>query len=360
MTIFRYLTRQLLTVWLAVSGILLVILLSSRFIDYLGQAAAGDMKISYLFFIILYRIPSFLDIIFPLAFFLSILLVYGRLYAENEMVVLESSGLTPYRLLKYTAGTGCIVMIATALLSLWLTPAGMKKTEQLLSVQDSLTALDMIQSGKFDKEGNYTYFVERVADNKRHMKNVFLVQFNKADNKDKMTVFSAKGGRVEVKHNLRYMVLEDGYRYDMTPGHLGGRVTQYKKYGTFVKNNPIEPVTAEETLPTTTLLSKYTPRAEAEWQWRISLILMVPIAMFLALPLSRVRPRQGRYFKLLPSLLIYLIYLSLLMSMQGSLKHSHAAVYPGLYGVNLIFALLGAVLFYWKPLKRLIIKGRRL
>lgn len=357
MTIFRYLIKQLLTVWLAVSGILLVILLSGRFVDYLNQAAAGEIKISFLFSIMLYRIPSFLEIIFPLAFFISILTVYGRLYAENEMVVLESSGMTPYRLFKYTAGAGSIVLIITAILSLWLTPVGMKKTEQLLNVQNSLTALDMIQAGKFEKVGSNTYFVKRLTHNKRHMHNVFLAQLNKPGSEKSLTVFLADGGRVEVKKSQRYIVLENGYRYDMTPGQLGGRITTYKEYGAFVRSNPVAPVTAEETLPVPTLLSMHTPRAEAEWQWRVSLILMVPIAMLLALPLSRVRPRQGRYFKLLPSLLIYLIYLSLLMSMKGSLKHSHISEYPGLYGIDLLFALLGAVLFYWKPLRRLVVKG---
>jgi len=354
--VFRYFTKQLLTVWLAISSILLIILLSGRFIDYLNQAAAGDMKISFLFFIILYRIPSFLEIICPLALFLSVLTVYGRLYAENEMVILESCGMTPHQLIKNTLGLGIIVFVVTACLSLWLAPLGMKKTEQLLSIQDSLTALDTIQAGKFGKAGNNTYFVEKLTHKKTHMEQVFVAQLNPAKSENRMTVFSAKGGKIQIIGHQHYLVLEKGYRYDLTPGSLGGRATQYDRYGVFVKNNPVEPVTAEETLSIPQLLSKKTIRAEAEWQWRISLILIIPIAMLLALPLSRVSPRQGRYFKLLPSLLIYLIYLSLLMSLQSSIKHGSIAPYPGLYGINFLFALLGALLFYWRPIKRLIFR----
>ncbi len=358
--ISRYLTRQLLSVWLAISGILLVVLLSGRFVEYLNQAALGNLEIGYLFFIILYRIPSFLQIIFPLAFFLSILTVYGRMYAENEMVILEGCGMTPLRLLKHTAGAGFVVLMFTSVLSLWLSPFGMKKTEQIFNFQNSLTALDMVQAGKLEKTGNATYFVEKLTHNKQHMHNVFVIQKNKKGSENALVFFSAEKGQVEVKDNRRFIVLENGYRYDLTPGKTGGRVTQYEQYGTFVKNNPIAPLTDEEALSIGQLFSENTLRAAAEWQWRLSLIFIVPVVVLLAIPLSRVNPRQGRFFKLLPSLLIYLVYLSLLMSMQGSLKHGHVNQYPGLYGINVLFACLGVFLFNWRRIKQFISRRGRI
>ena len=78
----------------AVTLILLVVGLTSRFIQYLGQAVAGELASDVLLLLMFYRLPDFFLVIVPLAFFLGILLVYGRMYAENEMVAVSYTHLT--------------------------------------------------------------------------------------------------------------------------------------------------------------------------------------------------------------------------------------------------------------------------
>ena len=92
----------------AVALIVLVVALTSRFIQYLGQAVSGDLASDVLLLLILYRLPEFLLVILPLALFLGILLTYGRMYAESEMVILASSGLSQFRLLLMTFGSSAI------------------------------------------------------------------------------------------------------------------------------------------------------------------------------------------------------------------------------------------------------------
>ncbi len=76
--IFRYLFKEVMTTTLAVSLVLLVIIMSGRFIKYLAQAAEGKLAADALFSLILYRVPGFLELIIPLGLFLGILLAYGR------------------------------------------------------------------------------------------------------------------------------------------------------------------------------------------------------------------------------------------------------------------------------------------
>ena len=90
--IFRYLSKQILQVMSAVTVILLIVGITSRFLQYLGQAVAGELSSDVLMLLMFYRLPDFLLVILPLAFFLGVLLAYGRMYAENEMVVLLGSG----------------------------------------------------------------------------------------------------------------------------------------------------------------------------------------------------------------------------------------------------------------------------
>ena len=87
--------------------------------------------------------------------------------------------------------------------------------------------------------------------------------------------------------------------------------------------------------------------AKAELNWRVSLVLAVPLMALIAVPLSRVNPRQGRFAKVLPALLLYLIYFLLQSSLKsawGSGKLDGAFLMPF---VNLVFFMLGLLLNSW-------------
>ena len=88
MIVFRYLSRELLLTSGAVSAVLLVIIMSGRFIKYLAQAAEGRLDHTVLFLIMAYKLPSFFQLILPLGLFLSagsglflLLIFFGRLLA---------------------------------------------------------------------------------------------------------------------------------------------------------------------------------------------------------------------------------------------------------------------------------------
>ena len=94
-----------------VSLILLAVGLISRFIQYLGQAVSGELASDVLLLLMFYRLPDFFVVIVPLAFLLSILLVYGRMNEDNEIVVLMNSGFGEARLLSYTFLTSIIIVV---------------------------------------------------------------------------------------------------------------------------------------------------------------------------------------------------------------------------------------------------------
>src|SRR5690625_5270530 len=100
MIIFRYLTREILITMAAVAGVLLLVIMGSRFIRYFANAAEGDIPATILGNLMLYHLPGFLELILPLAFFLGILLAYGQLYLNSEITVLVACGISPARLLQ--------------------------------------------------------------------------------------------------------------------------------------------------------------------------------------------------------------------------------------------------------------------
>ena len=67
--------------------------------------------------------------------------------------------------------------------------------------------------------------------------------------------------------------------------------------------------------------------------------------MLLAIPLSKTNPRRGRYSKLFPSIILYLIYLVLLNAAKGALEEGKLPTNLGLWWVHGVFLLLASVLW---------------
>ena len=129
--------------------VLLMILVSGRFVKYLANAVAGNLEPGVLFAVIGYRIPGFLELTLPLAFFLAILLSFGRLYVENEMSVLKACGISETQLLGYTAVMAVALALVVGWLSLSVSPAGVAKAETIFAAQKEKTELDKLTPKKF-------------------------------------------------------------------------------------------------------------------------------------------------------------------------------------------------------------------
>jgi len=357
--VFRYLSREVLLTFSAVSAVLLVIIMSGRFIKYLAQAAQGVLDPGVLLLIMGYRIPGFLQLILPLGLFLGILLAYGRLYLESEMTVLTATGMSEQRLLSYTLVPAILIALLCAWLSLVLTPQGVQNVAQILNEQDALTEFDTLLPGRFQsiRDGSRVTYAQELSSGRDELRGVFISEkrdVRKPSAKEEgITVLVAQTGRQEIQEDgSRYLILEDGYRYDGTPGEADYRVIHYDTYGVLLPKPSIEVKLGErETMTTRELLNSNKPRMQSELQWRLSIPILVLIVTFIAVPLSRVNPRQGRFLKLLPAILLYMAYLALLVAARSALDKGKIPMAVGLWPVHGVFLLIGLVLVYWRPVQ---------
>ncbi|AZO86234.1 LPS export ABC transporter permease LptF [Stutzerimonas stutzeri] len=357
MIVFRYLSREVLLTLSAVSAVLLVIIMSGRFIKYLAQAASGLLDPGSLFLIMGFRMPGFLQLILPLGLFLGILLSYGRMYLESEMTVLSATGMSQQRLVWMTMFPATLVALVVAWLSLSLAPQGANQFQLLLNKQDALTEFDTLEPGRFQslRDGTRVTYTERMSDDRVNLGGVFISQKNiSSNNKDRgISVLVAEKGRQEIRPDgNRYLILDNGYRYDGSPGQADYRAIKYDEYGVLLPKPEVsDEVTDRDAMPTSTLIGSEDIRMRAELQWRISLPLLVFIVTLMAVPLARVNPRQGRFLKLLPAILLYMAYLSILIAARGALDKGKIPAAVGLWWVHGIFLTIGLGLLYWEPLR---------
>lgn len=358
MIVFRYLSREVLVTLSAVSAVLLVIIMSGRFIKYLAQAAQGALDPGVLFLIMGFRLPGFLQLILPLGLFLGILLAYGRLYLDSEMTVLTATGMSQQRLLVYSLAPALLVALLVAWLSLGLAPQGVAEQMRILNEQDALTEFDTLVPGRFQamKDGSRVTYTEELSKDRGELAGVFISEkrFSREGGKERgITVLVAQSGRQEIQADgSRYLILENGYRYDGNPGQADYRAIQYDTYGVLLPKPAVSvEVSEREAVPTRELIGSDKARLQSELQWRLSLPLLVFVITLLAVPLSRVNPRQGRFLKLLPAILLYMTYLGLLIATRGALDKGKIPPELGLWWVHGVFLLIGLALLYWQSLR---------
>lgn len=94
----------------------------------------------------------------------------------------------------------------------------------------------------------------------------------------------------------------------------------------------------EEALSTAQLIRQWKAQGyAAELEWRLSMPLSVIILGLLGVPLSRVNPRQGRFARLVPAVLIYIIYVNMLFVSRSWLEHGKISPWLGLWWVHGLF-----------------------
>src|SRR5690606_31515265 len=265
--------------------------MSGRFIKYLAQAAQGVLDPSVLFLIMGLRMPGFLQLILPLGLFLGILLAYGRLYLDSEMTVLSATGMSQQRLMAYTLAPAALVALLVAWLSMGLTPQGVAGVDRILNQQEALTEFDTLVPGRFQamRDGSRVTYTEELSEDRGELSGIFISEqrLSRESGKERgITVLVAESGRQIIQADgSRYLILENGYRYDGNPGQADYRAIQYDTYGVLLPKPEVgAEISEREATPTRELFGTEDRRLQTELQWRLSLPLLVFIVALLAVP----------------------------------------------------------------------------
>ncbi|WP_339073910.1 LPS export ABC transporter permease LptF [Teredinibacter turnerae] len=373
MIIFRYLAREVLSSMFAVSLVLLMIIISARFVNYLAEAAAGKLDAGVLLTLMAYRLPAYLELILPLGLFIGILMAYGRLYLDSEMTVLSACGLSQKRLVGYTLAASLVVAMLVGLFSLYLGPQGVKASEALLAEQRNRTDFETLKPSRFHTldQGAGTSYAESISEDKKQLRGVFMAKvspIDPADDLDKvthqeadLTVLTAESGEtvIDPQSGQKYLLLKNGRRYVGTPGTQNYQVVEFGNFSQLLPepDYAVKPKRFTDGLTTFKLLQAKTREASAALQWRFSMPVLVMIVGLLAVPLSKTQPRQGRYAKMLPAIILYMVYLVCVNAARGLIEKGNEPVPGMLWLVHLLF--LTVALFLLVDKRRLFGARRR-
>jgi len=324
--------------------------LSTQLIKSLSLVAKGQISVDFLLALISYKNIESLTLIVPLALFIAVLLAISRLYKDSEMIALSSCGVGPVHLLKSVMIIVVSFIFFEMGLALIIAPWASSSIQVAQEEYQAKAVMEFIEAGQFNfsSDANRVLYAESFSD-KSHLDNVFLYIDNNDKNKnDRSSVLVSKNASfiTDPRNGSRYIVFNEGHRYDGSPGSLDYRHVRFKDYGVLLEGKAIGKISFErKALSLDILLSSDNLRHKAELQWRISQVLMMIILAMLAVPLSKSTPRQGRYGKMAIAILLYVVYSNLLLVALNWMKKGKVEPYIGLWWVHFIFMVLFLVLF---------------
>lgn len=343
----KYLAREVYAAMLVVIVVLLAILISQQFVRFMQMAATGSFPGAGVKVLLLLQLPILLAVLLPASLFLGILLAYGRLYADSEMTVLIACGVSPSKLLKITFSFSAIIMIVVALLSLWINPQVYHYSDNIMAGAVVRSITDMAKPNSFIPlaDGKMIFYVDSTSKDKDKEK---FSQIFVAQQLDASSLITAKSAyqKVDPKTGDLYIILLDGYRYNGKPGQKDYEITKYDEYAVRLPQNAVKNTGDESSKTTLELWQKrHETKAAAELHWRIALPLSALILTILSIPLSRIKPRHGRYAKLIPAILLYVTYANFLFLAKAWLKNGTLPLFLGMWWVHVLMLLIALFLF---------------
>ena len=337
----RYIFREIAWTWIGVTMVLLLILLTNQFARVLGDVAKGALPKGAAMDVIALSAAQYLTLIIPIGLFLAVMLALGRLYRDSEMPAMMACSVGPggiYRpLLWLLAPLAALV----AWLSLDLAPRALQQIDRVGAEARREADLASIEPGRFTEVGpnDAVVYGERIlADGS--MENVFLQR--RIGGGSVEVVVAARGEQVDSDDpDVRFLVLQDGRRYEGIPGTARFRVVEFAEHGIPYRLPSLEdPEQTPRAMTISELLQAGGAEHVAEMQWRIGIPLATVILGVLAVPLARTQPRAGRYGRLAIGLLVFIIYLNLMSAAKAWIEQGSMSPLLGLWWVHAAALLL--------------------
>lgn len=145
-----------------------------------------------------------------------------------------------------------------------------------------------------------------------------------------------------------YIILQKGKEYQGIPGHADYQIAEFDQYKARLPHPVVKVSSDLRTASTASLLplNNKDPAKAAELQWRLSVPLMVLTLTLVAVPLSRINPRSGKYAKLFPAIIIYILYANFLFIARDAMVSGKTPQWIGLWWVHLIVIAFGLFLIW--------------
>ena len=313
-------------------GVLLIFFLlvvGSRIVGYFEQAAEGNIDPGIILSVIALRFPDFITLLIPLSFFLGLLITIGRLNSEGEIHGYFSAGLSKFNLIKFLLPQAFIYFFITLVLSLYIAPYTKNLSKELLVIDSFEEQIDAIQSDEIVSLDDGGFLYVQTAD-EGLIKGVKLFQ---VDEDNSFIVISDELLTTEKDKTIE-LNLKNGSFYGGLFSETSKIISNFNNFNFEIDKN----ISQSNDLSLTKLFDYSSASDQATFQWNISIPITILILLLYGIYISSSKPREGKFSFMLPGMLIYVSYLSLLILGREFISDNPSTIF-NLWFIHSLFVL---------------------
>ncbi len=352
MIINRYLINEMARPLVTVTAILVVIFMSYVAVRYTTDAAAGLLPARTVIYLTLLRSLIAIEVLLPVALYLSVITGMGRLYNHSEMIALQAAGVSELQVVRSVLWLSLTVAIIVASLSLAVRPWAYQKSYLLKAQAEAEFNLDKLEAGQFysAEESGTAIFVKRINKRKNRLEQVY---FFKIDDQ-RVRIIHAQQAWQPVTDPFAPPVLKflGGTAYQVDLIGSSDLVLKFKRLSVFLRGDDQDRGRHKSKAAGTLQLARSDkPDDLAEFQWRVTTPITTLLLGILGVPLSRSVPRRGRYAKTVAATLIFALFYSFTVMAKSWVEQGVVGAIPGVWWPEVLLSLLIMALFFRPPLR---------
>lgn len=316
-----------------------------RFTRFLADAASGALSPDLVLQILVLTLGMELPVLLPLALYVAVLVSLGRLYRDSEIVALGACGVGPWQLARGVFGIVAAFAVAGGSLSLLVSPSLVSMRATLLEQAKQRAETRVFAPRRFKEFGgpDQVIYADDIDSRTGRMSDVF-VRIRRPDRQ--YVLVSRAAYQIERSgDDGRYMVLENGYRYEGQPRRAALSITRFERHAVrIVEEREKAFVRGRRMLATMALIGSTDSRHIAELRRRLSAAVSIVVLGMLAVPLARTSPRAGRYGRLFLAVVVYFVYSNAISIFENLADRGAVPSLVGTWPVHAATALAFVVL----------------
>lgn len=344
--ITRYLTGEIIRSSTATVLVLFIILMSNALGRVLSDIADGDVPQQALLPVLLSQSVNVFSLLLPVGFFLGIIFAFGRLYKDHEIVVMNACGIG-YRQFYRPVIIILIPLLAfSAYANLWLNAQMQRKAQEIVEREKNVHEFDQLRVGQFNQSngGEDVFYMESISEDRLVLNKIIISQIS--ENRSIFETAQRGSHRFDENSGDLFLVIGPGERYEGIPGGRDYRIIEFEQHGILIekkKDSKRRQVNVEEKTPGQ-LWNSERLKDQVELQWRVSISVTLVVLAILAVPLSYIAPRQGRFGKVGYAFLVFLIYINLMAFSRAQIEAKVIPLAINFWWIHVIFIIISIFL----------------
>ncbi len=351
--ISRYILRNLIVFFLAITFIIGLIVFGNQFVLTTQESLSFGIPIKELMPLVGFNMLRDIPIILTLSLFLSIIITISQLYKNSEAVVMNSIGLGDRDFINLIKPIVFVSFIIVFYLTIFAVPWAKQQKSIAEDVTVNASEFSFITEGKFEsfKNGEIVFYASEsnITDTvgEQNMEEIFIYALDKG--KPVIVLASEANKYTNAETESIYLRLKNGIRYEGLPGNENINILNFEQYDLEIVSGDIQKSISNfseiEEKNTIDLLREGGVKANAEIQWRISQPISVLILSIFGIFLGKSSPRTGKGINLIIGIVVFMLYNNALLVAKSSIESSQLSPIIGMWGIHLSLLLI-LIIFY--------------